>query len=148
MIKEIYYFLRYGLAVQKLQAEMGPAEFQMKMAKDIDADGYAAIRTSLVGNLKGDILEIGLGAGAMFSYYRPEAHVTAIEPHDELRAAAEKNAQNVQARIKVVPGAGESLPFEDAAFDSVVASTVLCSVDSPTETLKEFQRVPRVVRSI
>lgn len=141
MIKEIYYFLRYGPASQKLQAELGPAEFQMKLAKDADADGYAQLRTNLVGDLKGDILEIGSGTGATFSYYGCEAHVTAVEPHDELRAAAQERSKSVEAKIDVCAGEGESLPFEDGAFDVVVTSTVLCSVASPSKTLKEFKRV-------
>ncbi len=42
-----------------------------------------------------------------------------------------------------MPGEGENLPFEDAAFDAVTASTVLCSVASPAGTLKEFKRILR-----
>ena len=47
-------------------------------------------------DLRGDILEVGAGAGAMFFYYGEGANVVALEP--------------------------------DASFDTVVASTVLCSV--------------------
>jgi 16S rRNA A1518/A1519 N6-dimethyltransferase RsmA/KsgA/DIM1 with predicted DNA glycosylase/AP lyase activity len=41
----------------------------------------------------GDIPEIGAGIGATFSYYKPEARVTAIEPDDDLRAGAEEAAK-------------------------------------------------------
>tara|TARA_Y100000031_G_scaffold144357_1_gene175729 strand:- start:13 stop:297 length:285 start_codon:yes stop_codon:yes gene_type:complete len=83
MIKETYYFLRHGPAAQKRQKEMGIVKFQKDLAARIDADGYAELRSSLVSDLEGDILEIGTGTGATFQYYGPKAKVTAIEPHDE-----------------------------------------------------------------
>ncbi len=143
MIKEVYHFLRYGPNVQKQQKEVGLVEFMKKMAKDIDADGFNYMRTSLVGDLEGDILEIGTGTGATFEYYGPKATVTAIEPDDDFRAAAEEAAKDAFAEIKVIHGEGERLPFGDESFDSVSASLVLCSVTSPSKTLEEFKRVLR-----
>ncbi len=143
MIREIYFFLRYGPGLQKRQNELGPVEFQKTMSRELDADGYAALRVSLVGDLEGGILEIGTGAGATFSYYKAKANVTGIEPNEDFRAAAEEAARSAQAPIRVVPGAGEKLPFEDASFDVVCASQVLCSVASPKKTLAEFKRVLR-----
>jgi ubiquinone/menaquinone biosynthesis C-methylase UbiE len=143
MIREIYYFFRHGPRVQKRQKEMGLVEFQKDLVRRADADGYAELRSSLVGDFEGHILEIGTGTGATFQYYGPNAKVTAIEPHDEFRAAAVESAQNATAEIQVMPGEGESLPFEDATFDAVRASQVLCSVTSPLKTLEEFKRVLR-----
>ncbi len=143
MLREIYYFFRHGPKVQKRQKEMGLVEFQKDLVRREDADGYAELRSSLVGNLEGHILEIGVGTGATFQYYGPKAKVTSIEPHDEFRAAAVEAAQNATAEIQVIPGEGEKLPFEDATFDAVSASTVLCSVTSPAMTLEEFKRVLR-----
>ncbi len=79
----------------------------------------------------------------MFRYYGGDVRVTAIEPDDEFRAAAIEAASAAQVAIQVVPGVGESLPFGDASVDAVVASTVLCSVQSVQETLAEFKRVLR-----
>jgi len=122
---------------------MGLVEFQKDLAKREDADGYAELRSSLVGDLEGAVLEIGAGTGATFQYYGPNAKVTVIEPHDEFRAAASEAAKNAKAEIQVIPGEGESLPFEDATFDAVSASHVLCCVTSPLKTLEEFKRVLR-----
>ncbi len=77
----------------------------------------------------------------MFRYYGDHVNVTAVEPDDEFRAAAELTANDAHATIKVVPGVGESLPFEDASVDAVVGSVVLCSVQSVQQTLTEFKRV-------
>ena len=143
MIKETCFFIRNGPAVGRRQKQLGLVEFMKDMAKRLDADGFSKLRTSLVGDLEGDILEIGTGTGATFSYYGPRAHVTAIEPDDGFRAAAEVAAKSAKATINVVAGAGEALPFDDASFDAVSASLVLCAVDSPAKTLAEFKRVLR-----
>ncbi len=143
MIRETYYFLRHGPGVQKRQKAMGSVEFMKDLAKRVDADGFAELRSDLVGDLEGNILEIGTGTGATFQYYRSNAKVTAIEPDDEFRAAAQEAAKNAKAEIQVIHGEGESLPFEDASFDAVAASTVLCCVTSPAKTLEEFKRILR-----
>ena len=143
MIREIYFFFRHGPKIQKRQKELGPVEFLKKMSKELDADGLAEYRTRLVGDLEGDILEIGAGTGATFSYYNPGARVTAVEPDDDFRVEAEVAAKKAAAEIRVLPGAGEALPFEDASFDVVSASQVLCSVTSTSKTLEEFKRVLR-----
>ncbi len=143
MIKEIYYFLRYGPGVQRQKKELGHVEFMRAIASGLDAGGFAELRASLVGDLEGEILEIGSGTGAAFQYYGPKANVTAIEPDDEFRVASEETAESATATICVIPGAGEKLPFQESAFDVVTTSMSLCSVASPPETLAEFKRILR-----
>ncbi len=143
MIREIYFFLRHGPATMKRKREMGAVEFKKYLAKKMDADGFAELRFNLVGDLEGDILEIGAGTGATFTYYGKKANVTAIEPDDEYRRAALEEVPNAKAGIKVISGTGENLPFDDSSFDAVSASTVLCSVMSLSKTLEEFKRVLR-----
>ncbi len=143
MIKEIYYFFRYGPKILKRRKELGPAEFLKEMAEKLDADGYDELRKRLIGDLEGDVLEIGAGTGATFPYYGPKVKVTAIEPNEELRAAAEEAAKGAKVGIRVLPGFGEELPFADAAFDAVSASKVLCSVALPLNTFAGIQESAR-----
>jgi len=143
MIREACYFLRHARGVLKRHKAMGLVEFRKDLARRMDAEGYAELRLSLVGDLEGRILEIGTGTGVTLQYYGPNAKVTAMEPHDEFRAAAVEAALNATAEIEVISGKGESLPFEDATFDAVSASQVLCSVTSPGEVLEELKRVLR-----
>ncbi len=137
----MFFFFRYGPAVQKRKKELGVVEFMKAIASDLDAAGFSELRTHLVGDLEGKILEVGSGTGATFHYYGAEANVTAIEPDDDFRAASEEAAHNAVAKISVLPGSGEKLPFADATFEVVCASTALCSVASPLRTLIEFKRV-------
>ena len=141
MIREIVYFLRHGPSVSRKQAAMGRAEFQQWLVEEIDKDGMAEFRSLLAEGLSGDVVEVGAGTGAMFRFYGDDVRVTAIEPDDEFRAAAELAANDAHATIRVVAAVGESLPFEDASVDAVVGSVVLCSVQSVQQTLTEFKRV-------
>lgn len=77
----------------------------------------------------------------MFGYYGPDVSVTAIEPDDEFRGAAEHAAYASNGKIRVTPGVAESLSFLDDSVDAIVSYVVLRSVDSIPETLAEFKRV-------
>jgi hypothetical protein len=44
MIREIHHFFKYGPRIQKLQKELGLAEFLRVTAKELDEDGYADMR--------------------------------------------------------------------------------------------------------
>ena len=120
---------------------MGPVPFHKWLVRELDKDGFAPVRALLVEGLIGDVVEIGAGTGAMFPYYGDDVSVSAIEPDDAFRAAAQQEARARSATIRVLAGVAESLPFDDASIDAVVASTVLCSVQSVQKTLAEFRRV-------
>jgi ubiquinone/menaquinone biosynthesis C-methylase UbiE len=141
MIREVSFFLRHGPSVSRKQASMGRVEFQQWLAGQVDRDGLAELRSELVEDLRGDVLEVGAGSGALFRFYRGDIRVTAIEPDNEFRSAAEEAAKAARVSTRVLPGTAESLPFGDASIDAVVASTVLCSVQSVPQTLAEFRRV-------
>lgn len=98
-------------------------------------------RERLVGELTGDVLEIGVGEGANLRHYRQAHQVWGIEP-DPTRA---QRAQEVAAACPIpvtidVTGA-ETLPYPDATFDHVVSSLVFCSVNDQVQVLREIRRV-------
>ena len=100
-------------------------------------------RQDLVGELSGEILEVGCGNGMNFSHYGPGASVTALEPEPYLRDLAVKAAGDSAARIEVLDGNAASLNFADDSFDVVVACLVLCSVGEQDRALGEIARVLR-----
>jgi ubiquinone/menaquinone biosynthesis C-methylase UbiE len=90
------------------------------------------------------VLEVGAGNGLNFSRYPDTVtEVLAVEPEDHLRAKAEQAAQVASIPITVVDGLANRLPAEDASYDAVVASLVLCSVPDQAEALAEARRVLR-----
>lgn len=98
-------------------------------------------RERLVADLTGNVLEIGIGNGLNLRYYRNIAKLTAIEPDSYMRRHLAGRAETVFFPLEILPSAAEALPFEDAAFDAVVTSLVLCSVADQMRALSEIRRV-------
>ena len=98
-------------------------------------------RDRLVGDLAGHVLEIGIGNGLNLRYYRHISKLTAIEPDPYMRQLLDGRAETVVFPFEVRPAKAEALPFEDASFDAVVTSLVLCTVGEPSQALCEIRRV-------
>lgn len=116
-----------------------------RMLAPTEAAGLADWRRELLGELEGDILEVGSGTGLNLRHYDPArvAHLTLTEPDPHMRAHLESAATTLGIAHDVRDCAAESLPFADASFDVAVCTLVLCSVDSPSRTLAELRRVLR-----
>jgi ubiquinone/menaquinone biosynthesis C-methylase UbiE len=143
MLREIAHFLRHGPGVARLQASHNRAEFLDLVMEHADARGYGAMRRAVVGDLRGRVLEIGCGTGAMFDRYDPAATVVALEPEADFRERAVERARKFGTRIEVVDGNGMALAYENDTFDAVVLGLVLCSVPSVEAVLREAYRVVR-----
>lgn len=113
------------------------------VAHRIDRRGGADLRRRLIGGASGEVLEIGAGTGRNLSLYRKATRVVAMEPNPAMRARAEDRARSVPVPVEVIEGRAEELPLQDASFDTVVASLVLCSVSDPGRALTEAHRVLR-----
>lgn len=108
---------------------------------EADRRGNAARRARLVGDLRGQVLEIGIGNGLNLAHYRDLDRLVAVEPDPFMRRRLAPRLEAAPFPVDVQPIAAESLPFPDETFDAVVVSLVLCSVDSPRQVLDEIRRV-------
>lgn len=100
------------------------------------------VRTRLMGEVQGRVLEVGAGTGHSFSYYSPNVQVIATEPDPFMLKRAEKSLEELGAKnIELRQISGEELPFEDASFDHVVSSLVFCTVRDVPRALAEARRV-------
>lgn len=104
-----------------------------------------ARRAALVGQARGDVLEIGFGSGATLPFYDPAkvVQLTVVEPSEGMNRRAAGRLAASPVAVRSVPGAGERLPFADASFDTVVTCLTLCSVDDVPAVLAEIRRVLR-----
>lgn len=98
-------------------------------------------RRRLAARASGRVLEIGSGTGAQLRWYAPATQVTALEPDDGMRARLERRAAAAAARVRVVAGRAEELPFADASFDAAVSAFALCTVADPAAVLTELRRI-------
>lgn len=99
-------------------------------------------RRLILRDVKGEILEIGIGTGVNLSYY-PEniKALTGVEPSDAMRPRAKQRADATGRTVEWHRGRGEQLPFDEGRFDSVVIVDVLCTVDNVDAVLREAYRV-------
>ena len=100
-------------------------------------------KRALLGELRGQVLEIGPGTGVNLAYLRPGVRWVGIEPNAYLRrrllaAAAERG---VDAEVRA--GTAERLAAADASVDAVISTLVLCSVPDQAAALREIRRVLR-----
>jgi len=103
----------------------------------------AATRRELLGDLEGDILDVGCGPGTNFEHYGPGAHVTAIDYNEHMVTLAKRALPAPHATIEVQQADAMALPFPDASFDAYVSTLVLCSVPDLDRAVEEAWRVLR-----
>jgi ubiquinone/menaquinone biosynthesis C-methylase UbiE len=106
--------------------------------------GLAALRRQLLEGVSGRVLEIGGGTGANLSHYANAVEDLVItEPEEPMARRLERKLANSAVKATIVRAPAERLPFEDASFDVVVSTLVLCTVADPAQALKEIHRVLR-----
>lgn len=101
----------------------------------------ADLRRDLVGDLRGQVLELGVGTGLNFDHYPPAVELTGSEPDPHMLRRARKHAAQVRPETRLIEAPAERLPFPDASFDAVVSTLVLCSVAQPEQVAREVRRV-------
>jgi ubiquinone/menaquinone biosynthesis C-methylase UbiE len=93
------------------------------------------------------LLDVGAGAGWPSLYLTKRSGCSAVlvdQPPEGLRVAAARIADDgLRDRCRVVRGDGVALPFEDACFDAVSHSDVLCCLPNKVGVLRECRRVIR-----
>ncbi len=108
-----------------------------------DRFGLRRARARVVGGARGDILEIGIGTGTNLAIYSPGTVVHGIDVSAAALRLAARRASLAARRVTLVEGDAAALPFDDASFDTVVATFVLCSVGNVDQSLREIRRVLR-----
>ena len=99
-------------------------------------------RRRLMEGLTGRVVEVGVGSGTSLSYYAGDVQVVATEPDPHMLKRARQRLQELGiTNIDIKQAPAEQLPFDNASFDHVVESWVLCTVDDLDKTLAEVRRV-------
>jgi ubiquinone/menaquinone biosynthesis C-methylase UbiE len=100
------------------------------------------VREKVVPGAEGDVLELGAGTGMNIGYYSDAVRsLTAVEPDPHMRKRAERRYQGAGLDVTLDGASAEALPFDDARFDTVVATFVLCTIPDPARALEEARRV-------
>ena len=109
-----------------------------RMLADTEKAGLRDHRHALLARARGRVLEIGAGTGLNLDHYGPEVtDLVLTEPEEPM-------ARRLRAKLTrgdVVEVGAERLPFEDASFDTVVSTLVLCTVPDQEAAIAEIRRV-------
>jgi ubiquinone/menaquinone biosynthesis C-methylase UbiE len=115
-----------------------------RFSKRSERAGLAEMRRNLIASARGDVLEIGAGTGANLGYYGVGVEsLTVTEPQPPMLKRLQRKAREQNSQAKVLRAPAEDLPFEDASFDTVVSTLVLCGVDDQPRVVRELRRVLR-----
>ena len=101
-------------------------------------------RRALLSEATGDALEIGAGTGLNLDLWPGSVRQLVLtEPDSHMAAQLRKRVARSSREVEVLEAAGERLPFEDASFDTVALTLVLCTAPDPAAVLREVQRILR-----
>ena len=97
------------------------------------------------------VLDVATGTGMVAAELlsRADCEVVGIDQSAEMLAAARarfagaKGQAPGSARVELIQGQAESLPFPDASFDALTFTYLLRYVDDPQATMRELARVLR-----
>lgn len=103
--------------------------------------GMRRLRREVLGHARGRVLELGAGTGLNVTHYPDVERLVLTEPESGMASRLERSTRAIAAPREVMRAPAEKLPFDDASFDTVVATLVFCTVSDPRAALLETRRV-------
>ncbi len=97
-------------------------------------------RADLLGQLEGEVLEIGAGTGVNLPFYPPAVRrLVLAEPDRHMRHRLAARVQREDRRaVEILPWTIEQMPAGAPGFDAVVVTLVLCSVPDLHDALRRL----------
>ena len=102
-----------------------------------------SVRSELLGELGGEVAEIGAGNGPTLRHLRRGIVVHAIEPNRYFHRRLATEARRRGIELVVHPVSAERIDLPDGSVDAVISSLVLCTVADPAAVLAEVRRILR-----
>ncbi len=133
------------------------ARFYDRALKATEENGLGEMRAALLAEASGRVIEIGAGTGVNLGLYGSGVEdLTLVEPDPHMAARlrerlAERGPGRTAMdgwmladgapRARLEQSSAEALPFPDDAFDTAVATLVLCTIPDPGAAIGELARV-------
>ena len=103
---------------------------------------FQQLRTDLLKNTEGEVLEIGLGTGLNLACYPPRVlRLRAVDPAPLLPVRVTERRAAVAFPVEIIHLSAERLPYDDEVFDCAVSTWTLCTIPDPLAALREIRRV-------
>lgn len=101
---------------------------------------FSKWRQMILSDLRGRVLEVGVGTGKNLKYYPEDCTVMGVDISSKMMEHAKKRKSGMD-NVSLLIMDGEHLAFDDSSFDYAVTTFVLCSVPDPVAALREMNRV-------
>lgn len=104
----------------------------------------AKLRSEVLADVGGEVLEIGFGTGLNLAHYPKHlGRITTIDPNPGMSKLARRRIADSEIAVEQQASGGEELPFEGGTFDCVVSTWTLCSIPEVWRAIGEVYRVLR-----
>jgi ubiquinone/menaquinone biosynthesis C-methylase UbiE len=97
-------------------------------------------RERLLRDAKGRILEVAVGAGGNFQFYKPDVQVTALDFSPMMIEKAKRASEEYGIPTEFHVGDIETVELPEKAFDTVVSALSLCAYSNPLRVLQQMNR--------
>jgi ubiquinone/menaquinone biosynthesis C-methylase UbiE len=106
---------------------------------------FSELRRSLLGEVSGEIFEVGFGTGLNLPHY-PSAvsRITTADPNAGAYRIAERRIAQSPIEVVHIRRSSERLDLPDESFNSVVCTFTLCSIGDVDSAMAEMRRILRV----
>ena len=100
-------------------------------------------RQDLLKDVRGEVLEVGIGTGANLPFYPEGIQLTGIDFSPKMLEHANRKVETLSLpyQVTLTEMDAQQMDFPDDTFDYVVTTCVFCSVPDPVRGLKEIGRV-------
>jgi ubiquinone/menaquinone biosynthesis C-methylase UbiE len=119
-----------------------------RMAAKYESSGIGhvvdAMRGRVLREAVGDVIELGVGAGATFQFYpHTVRRLTGLDVSRAMLDRARSQMDGLRFPVDLVEADFQTIAFRDGAFDTVVCSLALCGIPDPQFLFAEIGRVLR-----
>lgn len=101
------------------------------------------LRSQVVPEARGIVLEVGMGSGINLEFYRPEwvELVYGLEPSEGMRRKAQGNVARSPVKVEWLDLPGEKIPLADESVNTVLLTFTLCTIPDWSAALQQMNRV-------
>ena len=112
------------------------------LMRRIDEAGLYGVRRALLSGARGRVLDVGTGTGSNLPLFPETVDLVLSEPSSNMqRSLRRRLREEGRSNVDLVRAGAESLPFDDASFDCVACTFVMCTMPDPHAGLEEIARV-------
>ncbi len=104
---------------------------------------FAGGRQWVCSQATGDVLEVAIGTGRNLPFYPDSIRLSGIDFSPAMLDIARSRAAGAGVTVDLREGDAQTLPFDDASFDTVVCTLGLCGIPDDRAAVAEMFRVLR-----